>query len=372
MDMGSMLKTAGFMGLLPLVWAQTTGRAIAARRAPYSPDRGPGLQELAAKKLHHGVDQFLNPFSSRSPRNFGRLLTWKLFSKNEYKHLYAREQVRPVSIDWEPVRRHPGVSVTFLKHASLLIKDRDDYLLIDPVFFDLFWFIKDFSPLAFDVSQIPRPTHVLITHGHYDHLDGPSLSTLGVDTHLITPLGYDAVFEGLGMPRRTRLDWFDSFSDGRRRITLLPSNHWTMRNPFRGPNRSLWGAYLIETAGGVNIFVSGDTAYFGGFKEMSELFRIDLAIFNLGAYEPRWFMAQSHSDPAETVRACRELGAGHLMIVHWGTFRLGDEPVYLPPEDIRREMAENGAGLSLLDVAHGQSVFFSSDGQPRVEGGPGI
>ena len=75
------------------------------------------------------------------------------------------------------------------------------------------------------------------------------------------------------MRRRVRLDWFDSFSDGRRRITLLPCNHWTMRNPFRGPNRSLWGAYLIETSGGVTIFVSGDTAYFDGFEELGRIVR---------------------------------------------------------------------------------------------------
>ena len=48
-------------------------------------------------------------------------------------------------------------------------------------------------------------------------------------------------------------------------------------------------------------------------------------------------MAAHHMNPAEAVQAFKELGAERLMVVHWGTFRLGDEPVYLPPIEIRRE-----------------------------------
>ena len=61
-DMGGFLKTAGFMGLLPLMWAQAADRAVAAPRSLYSPGRGPALQEIAARKLHHGGDRYLNPF----------------------------------------------------------------------------------------------------------------------------------------------------------------------------------------------------------------------------------------------------------------------------------------------------------------------
>ena len=77
-------------------------------------------------------------------------------------------------------------------------------------------------------------------------------------------------------------------------------------------------------------------------------------------------MSQSHMNPEETVRACRELGAGQLMIVHWGTFRLGDEPVYLPPEDLHRVLAGENGGPSFLDLAHGQTVFFDGHGRPRI------
>jgi len=262
-----------------------------------------------------------------------------------------------VAIDWEPIQSHQGLSITFLKHACVLIRDVDRTILVDPVFNDIFWLIKDFSPLLFDPRNIPKPDHVLLTHGHYDHLDAASLDILDKDTHVISPLGYNDILNGLKLKNRTRLDWYESHKDGEREIIFLPCNHWTMRNPVVGPNKSLWGSYLIKTAAGPTIYLSGDTAYFDGFSQLGREYSIDLAIFNLGAYEPRWFMAPSHANPAETVQAFKDLGAGKLMIVHWGTFRLGDEPVHFPPVDIRKAMKDRGMLDRLVDLQLGDTYF---------------
>ena len=321
------------------------------------PIRNMTLRAIAGERLHHGRDRFVNPFTSAVHGDLLRVLRWKLFAENRFKRYYKEERVTPISIDWKPIRSSNGLSVTFLKHASILIKDIDQYMLVDPVFSSLFWSIRDFTPFAFDVEEIPRPQHVLITHGHYDHLDKTTLTGLGKDTHVISPLGYDAVFKDLGMGCRTQLDWFESFEQEGRQILLLPCNHWTMRNPLVGPNRSLWGSFLIKTASGFTIFVTGDTGYFEGFRELGQEFKIDLAIFNLGAYEPRWFMAPSHMNPGETVRAFQELGAAYMVIVHWGTFRLGDEPVHFPPHDMRREIEKKGLSGRWIRLRHGETVY---------------
>ncbi len=329
-------------------------------RPHYQPLNGASLRELAAAKTHHGRDGvFLNPlgFGGRQ-RKLGRLLRWKLFSENAFKAHLDEQPVTPVQVDWDKVYGHDGVSVTFIKHASVLIKDGPHSLIVDPVFDDIFWFIEDFTPLAFDRDRLPKVDHVLLTHGHYDHLNTGTLAGFGPDTHVLTPLGYDDVFYDLGMQRRTQLDWFDVYSDDRWEITLLPCNHWTMRNPIAGPNRSLWGSYLIRTAGGKTIYVSGDTAWFDGFDQLGRGYAIDLAIINLGAYEPRWFMAPSHMNPAETVAAFRQLGAKQLMVVHWGTFRLGDEPVHFPPLDLSRAMEAQGLRDRWVDLKHGETLFL--------------
>ena len=316
------------------------------------------LRELARRKIHHGNQHFINPFTTKKHGNMLRVLHWKLFSENKFRSQYDQEQIKQVSIDWEPIREHGNLSVTFIKHASVMIKDQDQYILVDPVFSEIFMLIKDFTPLAFDLSQMPAPNQVLITHGHYDHLDTSSLASLDRDTHIITPIGYNDIFSDLKMNNRSQLDWFETHENSNREITLLPCDHWTMRNPIEGPNTSLWGSYLLRTASGHTIYLSGDTAYFDRFREIGEEFSIDLAIINLGAYEPRWFMAGSHMNPAETVRAFRELNATKLLIAHWGTFRLGDEPVHFPPIELNEEMRKQGLVDRLVHLEHGQTLFM--------------
>ncbi len=343
------------------VWpGRTLSAAVddSAHAAHYNPLNGRSLRDIARQKIHHSPDGFTNPLGPERHGRFWKVMRWKLLHENRFKEELAGEPNTPVSIDWNPIRRHSGCAITFLKHASVMIKDEDRYLMVDPIFSDIFWFIKDFTPFEFDLNSIPAPDHILITHGHYDHLDKPTLESFDRQTHVITPLGYDEIFNDLDWSHRTQLDWFDTYRDGRCRITLLPCNHWTMRNPIKGPNRSLWGSYLIQTASGYTIYLSGDTAYFDGFEQLGEDFDIDLAVFNLGAYEPRWFMAPSHINPAETVQAFKALKAGQLMIVHWGTFRLGDEPVHFPPIQIKQELEKEGLLDRLVDLKHGQTMFL--------------
>lgn len=324
----------------------------------YRPLNGNNLMEMSQKKMHHGADRFINPMGLPRDKRLLQVLSWKLFHKNQYSAFLDDQKVTPVNMDWDPVKSHRGVSVSFIKHATLLIRDQGQTIVVDPVYNDIGWFYKDHSPMGSGVEKMPGPDHVLITHGHYDHLDKPSLASLSPDTHVITPLGYNKTFKDLGMANHTELDWFESYGDKKREIILVPANHWTMRNPFIGPNRSLWGGYLIKTAGGPTIYISGDTAYFDGFDQFAHWFDIDLAIFNLGAYAPRWFMAQSHINPYETVQAFSELKARKLMIAHWGTFRLGDEPVHFPPEDLGKVLKKAGLLSRWVDLKHGETYYF--------------
>jgi L-ascorbate metabolism protein UlaG (beta-lactamase superfamily) len=359
-------KSLAMMSMLPKTSWASVSADYDNGSLHYTPLNGRSLRDIAKEKLHHNSGGFVNPLGLGRDGRFWEVMKWKLFSNNQFKGFFDEEQVTPVSIDWEQIRQHRGCSVTFVKHASVMIKDDDRYILVDPVFSDIFWFIKDFSPLEFDLKTMPAPEHVLITHGHYDHLDKPSLASLDKDTHVITPLGYNQIFRDLTMNNRTQLDWFESYDDGEQKITFLPCNHWTMRNPLTGPNRSLWGSYMIRTSGGYTIYISGDTAYFDGYEQLGKEFDIDLAVFNVGAYEPRWFMAPSHMNPRETVEAFKKLNARKLLIVHWGTFRLGDEPVHFPPMQVKEELEKEGLLDRLVDLKHGETMFLDSNGSVRV------
>ena len=354
------LKSIALLSFLPASAVLAAVEPEDEGKLHYRPLKSLTLKEIATKKIHHGEDgRYLNPLGElRHKRRLGRVLYWKLFKENRFKSYLADQRVIPVALDWGPVKNSSGLSITFIKHATVMIKDVDRYIIVDPVFNDIFWFIKDFSPPAFNLKDIPAPDHILITHGHYDHIDKQSLGHFDKNTHVISPLGYNDIFDDLGMKKQTGMDWYDTYRDGRCEITLLPCNHWTMRSPIQGPNRSLWGSYVIKTSGGKTIYISGDTAYFDGFEDIGKEFDIDLAVFNLGAYEPRWFMAPSHINPSETVRAFKELRAKKLMIVHWGTFQLGDEPVHFPPLDLKKELEKEGLLDRWVKIKHGETYFM--------------
>ena len=352
----NLLKISFLASILPAQVRASGGDPEKAPPLHYRPLNGRSLREIALRKEHHGNGRFLNPMGlDRSGRLF-RVLSWKLFHRNRFQGDLAQQPVVPLSIDWGPLRIPDGLSITYVKHASLALQDAGCRMLLDPVFASPFWFVRDFTPFTFAPRDIPAPDHVLITHGHYDHLDTGSLAQLPAGTHVICPPGYSDILDEAGLRNRTVLDWYDSYRDAGREIILLPCNHWTMRNPVAGPNLGLWGSYLIRTASGPTVYLSGDTAYFDGFDQIGAEFDIDLAVFNVGAYEPRWFMAESHINPQETIKAFQELNAKRLLIMHWGTFRLGDEPVHLPPRHMREEMRQAGLLDRLVDWKHGDTL----------------
>jgi len=53
------------------------------------------------------------------------------------------------------------------------------------------------------------------------------------------------------------------------------------------------------------------------------------------------------------------LKARHLAIAHWGTFRLGDEPVHFPPIEIREALRREGLEPRYIAVRHGRTVTYS-------------
>jgi L-ascorbate metabolism protein UlaG (beta-lactamase superfamily) len=78
----------------------------------------------------------------------------------------------------------------------------------------------------------------------------------------------------------------------------------------------------------------------------------------IGAYEPRWFMERVHVNPEEAVRIYEDLTAAHpdsappLMLgLHWGTFRLTDEPMDEPPRRTRARWREAGLDEDRLWIA---------------------
>ena len=274
------------------------------------------------------------------PQGFGAVMKWafvdKLRGRRRSSPRFA--EVPSVALDPESVATPPApgepARVTWLGHASFLVQLEGVSLLIDPLLRDhIFPRIPRNGAPPLPIDRLPKIDATLVTHAHFDHLDLPSVRAARART--IAGEGNARTLRG-AVPEVTELNWWHSTEVGPVKVHFVPSHHWSRRG-LNDVNEALWGGFVIEGRG-ARIYHSGDTAYFDGFKLIGERFPgIDTALLPIGAYDPAWFMERQHMNPEQAVQAHVDLGAREMVAMHWGTYKLTDEPLLEPPERARAE-----------------------------------
>jgi L-ascorbate metabolism protein UlaG (beta-lactamase superfamily) len=311
--------------------------------------------------------RFVNADGSE-PQGFGAVFKWAVVDRVLGRR---RPDSRPghtprVTPDLaalsHPPRPGEGVRITWIGHASWLVQLDGVSLLVDPVFSDSIGpGIRRMLPPALVGVALPKIDAQLVTHNHRDHLDLPSLAS--VSRPVIAGLGLAEFFASRGLAC-TELAWWESTRVGGVSVRFVPSQHWSRRG-LNDMNATLWGGFIIEGSS-ARIYHSGDTAYFDGFREIGQRFGpIDAALLPIGAYDPAWFMSKQHMNPEEAVRAFRDLGAREFVAMHWGTFRLTDEPLDEPPQRLHAEWQRLGLDPARCHVPPvGGSIALRRPGSP--------
>lgn len=252
-------------------------------------------------------------------------------------------------------------TLTWIGHASLLLQLSGANILTDPHFSERaspvgFAGPKRGTPAGIGVAQLPRIDVILISHNHYDHLDQSSIRQLVAafpDAQYLVPLKLSPTLRHFGVrPRNIKEhDWgqasefaatsTDSNSPAAPlRFIAEPCQHWSKRG-FFDRNKTLWASWVIESPQLRFLFI-GDTGYSQDFKDLANKYGgFDAAAIPIGAYEPRWFMKNSHINPQESVQIFKDLACRFAVATHWGSFILTDEPMDEPPKQLQKELTAN-------------------------------
>ncbi len=338
------------------------------------------MPDFNPAKAHHRPDGFVNRYAGAGDQP--GFLKWQWERTRDGLPKPPAEPVRGVTPDVQALRANTGeTTATWVGHATVLLQLDGLNLLTDPHWGDRaspvsFAGPRRHQPPGLPFDQLPPIHAVLISHNHYDHLDEGTVQRL-MDGHpgvrFFVPLGVQRWFKDnirgsrIDGPDRNviALDWDDSATlrgaSGEATLRLLAVQHWSSRTPW-DRNRMLWGSWAVLHPK-FRFWFSGDLGYSKDTRDIGDAMRagggFDLAAIAIGAYEPRWFMRNSHINPSEALQVMRDVGARAAFGIHWGTFEgLTDEPLDQPPRDLQAALAALAAQGDKPDfrvLRHGQT-----------------
>ncbi|MBU1076054.1 MAG: MBL fold metallo-hydrolase [Spirochaetes bacterium] len=232
--------------------------------------------------------------------------------------------------------------IMHIGHSTVLIHLDNVNILTDPNWNGENIILPRSNPPAVKLEDFPRIDAVLISHGHFDHLDVETLKALhkqNKDIKYFLPQNLGGVLEEIGITNYLELKGDRSVMY--KGITIRPyqARHSGTRYIFSSLDTSLAFCYLIK--GSHTIFFSGDTGYTNLFKKIGEEERIDVAFLEIQGWKVRkisnkgsekdipdsdlnrekgYVYTGRHMHPEQAVEAFIDLRAKKFIPIHYDAF----------------------------------------------------
>lgn len=203
------------------------------------------------------------------------------------------------------------MQIRWYGHSAFMIELPTARLLIDP------WISNPLSPISLQDVINAKPTHILITHDHFDHLGesvdiAKATKATVIGTYELTlEVAEKGVAEAQTMPMN--IGGTVKLGDGIE-IYMTPALHTA--------NRGAPSGFIIATPEGT-IYHAGDTALFRDMELIGELYDIDVAMLPIGSVFTM--------GPREAAIATQLLRPRRVVPMHYNTFPL----IKQDPEDFK-------------------------------------
>lgn len=239
-------------------------------------------------------------------------------------------------------------TIGYVGHSTVDIELDGVRLLTDPLLRKRVAHLRRAVPLG----EVPRPDAVLVSHGHYDHLDPASLRLLPGGPRIVVPRGlgprvrqFDAV----------ELEVGDELRFGEVTVRATHAEHDGGRPPW-GKEIALGYALL----GSRRIYFAGDTDLFSGMESLVP--DLDLALIPIWGWGAKLGRGK-HLNPVRAAEAVKRLRPKVAVPIHWGTYRpfhRGARSAFLtePAESFAQAASTAAPDVEVRVLRPGESFSF--------------
>jgi L-ascorbate metabolism protein UlaG (beta-lactamase superfamily) len=246
-----------------------------------------------------------------------------------------------------------SLTIANLGHATVLMNFFGTRVLADPSLFSRVGMSFDSiltigpkrvvdPPLA--PAQLQQLDIILITHAHMDHLDIPSLKALPKSAVVVACDKCSKIIAPLGFKDVRELKWGESTVVKGLTIRAMGARHWGKRWPPFGEDYG-FNSYVLEKDG-LRMLLACDSADTDLFASLASA-PPDVAVFSIGAYDP-WIW--NHASPEQVWAMFESTAAHYLVPIHWGTFRLGKEPMEEPLQRLTKAASDQQDRIVLRQI----------------------
>lgn len=257
------------------------------------------------------------------------------------------------------------LSAVWAGHATVLLRIGPQQILTDPNFSGALFILPRQTPASLTHQDLPKVDAVLISHLHFDHYDRSTIRKLPQEVPIVFPAQSEAYTTNLGR-RKALLGAWQRVRVGALRITAVPVAHFGGRYGLDAWwNRSFTG-YVIEGYGRT-VFFAGDTGYDPKmFKEIGRRFpNIDLALIPIAPFRGDRGN-KVHVDPAEALQIFDDVGAAHMMPIHFEAYYGPFGGFHLPRQKLKRLTEQRKQQKQVHALRTGERLVLPRSKPPYV------